>query len=231
MLPTEIPVTMQFWNWQTLESAGAGSCYDGGILEISTNGGSTWTYLPTTVMQTDPYDGPVSGLGGLEGWCGDPQDWLRSVVDLDAYAGQTVRFRFRLGTDVLGRAARAGTSTTSTSSRAFRRRPTSRSARTPGSATICAGDDAEYTVNVGAILGFTNPVDPDGERQPGRHDRRLLAQPGDTARLEPADHRQHRRRRRRQLRDHDQRHRVRQRGPLRPASRSRWSRARPRRRP
>lgn len=105
VLPSEPPVTLQFWNWQEIESS-TGGCYDGGVLEISTDAGASWTYLPTTVMQTDPYDGPVStsygnplGVLGLEAWCGDPQDWTRSVVDLDSYAGQTARFRFRMGTD------------------------------------------------------------------------------------------------------------------------------------
>ncbi|MFZ1391276.1 MAG: hypothetical protein WAS23_06790, partial [Dokdonella sp.] len=32
-------------------------------------------------------------------WCGDPQDWSRTIVDLDNRAGQTVQFRFRLATD------------------------------------------------------------------------------------------------------------------------------------
>ena len=55
-------------------------------------------------MRTDPYDGPIATsfnnpLGGEDAWCGDPQDWLRSVVDLDLYAGETARFRFRLATD------------------------------------------------------------------------------------------------------------------------------------
>jgi hypothetical protein len=91
-------LTLQFWNWQTMESSFSG-CWDGGVVEISTDGGATWTQLPTTVMLTDPYDGPVTGLSSLDGWCGDPQDWLNSVVNIDAYAGQTVRFRFRLGSD------------------------------------------------------------------------------------------------------------------------------------
>ena len=60
--------------------------------------------LPTADLLTDPYDGPVSTccsnpLQNLQAWCGDPQDWLNSVADIDAYAGQTVNFRFRLGTD------------------------------------------------------------------------------------------------------------------------------------
>ena len=38
-------------------------------------------------------------LGGRDAWCGDPQPYLNSIVDVSAYAGQTVQFRFRLGTD------------------------------------------------------------------------------------------------------------------------------------
>ncbi len=96
------PLTLQYWNHQTIEDS-IGGCYDGGILEISTNGGSSWTQLDAQLL-TDPYDGVVSSsygnpLAGLDAWCGDPQDWTRSVVDLDGYAGQTVQFRFRLGTD------------------------------------------------------------------------------------------------------------------------------------
>ena len=101
------PLSMQFWNYQDIESQGTDQlfgCWDGAIVEISTDGGSSWTYLPSTVMLTDPYDGAVDGsagnpLAGLNAWCGQPQDWLNSVVDVGAYAGQTVRFRFRLGTD------------------------------------------------------------------------------------------------------------------------------------
>ena len=101
--PEQTALTLQFWNYQELEDGGDG-CYDGGILEISTDGGSNWTYLPTSEMRTDPYDGPIDDgfsnpLIGFEAWCGDPQDWLRSVVDVDTYAGETVQFRFRLGTD------------------------------------------------------------------------------------------------------------------------------------
>jgi hypothetical protein len=108
-------------------------------------------------MQTDPYDGPVSGLGGLEGWCGDPQDWLRSVVDLDAYAGQSARFRFRLGTD--GSVSREGWYVDDVHVQScIPAAPDFMLSATPGSATICAGDDAEYAVNVGAISGFANPV-------------------------------------------------------------------------
>ncbi len=102
ILPSDtLPLTLQFWNWQEIEDRSSG-CYDGGILEISTDFGSNWTQLEAQLV-TDPYDGPVNDgsnpLGGLNAWCGDPQDWLESVVDLDDYAGETIRFRLRLGTD------------------------------------------------------------------------------------------------------------------------------------
>jgi uncharacterized membrane protein len=106
-LPTgQAPLTLQFWNYQSIESRSAGGCWDGAILEVSSNDGTTWNYVPTSQMLTDPYDGLIQSgysnpLAGFNGWCGDPQDWLNSIVDIDQYAGETVRFRFRLGTDSL----------------------------------------------------------------------------------------------------------------------------------
>jgi hypothetical protein len=103
-LPTgESPLTLKFWNRQVMEPR-SGGCYDGGILEVSTNGGSSWSQILDANLLTDPYDGPISAsysnpLANLRAWCGNPQDWLNSIVDVSAYAGQTVQFRFRVGTD------------------------------------------------------------------------------------------------------------------------------------
>jgi hypothetical protein len=156
VLPTQSPVTLQFWNWQEMEDKSSG-CWDGGILEISTDGGTNWSYLPTDVMQSDPYDGPVTGLDELDGWCGDPQDWLRSVVDLDAYAGQTARFRFRLGTD--GSVGREGWYIDDFYVQSCEDpTPDFSLDATPDSATICAGEDAAFGIDVGSANGFTNDV-------------------------------------------------------------------------
>ncbi|GAB4151824.1 MAG: hypothetical protein Fur0021_16040 [Candidatus Promineifilaceae bacterium] len=100
------PLSLRFWNYQAIDDGAAlldAGCRDGGILEISTNG-VFWTQLDAE-LQTDPYDGLVSDdwgnpLANRRAWCGDPQEWLDSIVSLDAYAGETVQFRFRLGTDV-----------------------------------------------------------------------------------------------------------------------------------
>jgi hypothetical protein len=103
-LPSEeAPLTLAFWNFQFIEHSTTGGCFDGALLEVSADDGATWTQI-TTGLLTDPYDGSISStygnpLSGLAAWCGDPQDWLNSAVELDAYAGQTIRLRFRLGTD------------------------------------------------------------------------------------------------------------------------------------
>ncbi|MGB4975818.1 MAG: hypothetical protein WBR35_03685, partial [Anaerolineae bacterium] len=99
------PVTLKFWNYQHIESSGATACYDGAIVEVSTDGGATWTQVPNASLLTDPYNGVVSGsfgnpLAGLQAWCSNPaQPYLNSIVDVTSYAGQTASFRMRLGTD------------------------------------------------------------------------------------------------------------------------------------
>jgi len=106
-LPTgALPLTLQYYNDQTIEDATGGNCWDAGILEISVDDGASWEQVADSQLLTDPYDGEVNNftsgpnpLAGLRGWCGDPQDWIRSIVDLSPWEGQTVRFRFRLGTD------------------------------------------------------------------------------------------------------------------------------------
>lgn len=105
-LPTNLsPLNLTFWNRQSLKAtAGGGSCQDGALVEVSTNGGASWAQVAGGKLLTDPYDGAISGsfgnpLGNRQGWCGDPQAYLDSIVDLSAYAGQTVQFRFNLGHD------------------------------------------------------------------------------------------------------------------------------------
>ncbi len=158
MLPSVAPVTLQFWNWQQMEEGWSNDCWDGGILEISTDGGSNWTYLPTGVMETDPYDGPVAGFDDeFDGWCGDPQDWLRSVVDLNAYAGETARFRFRLGTDSsVGREGWYVDDLRIQSCEVTGEDFTL--SALPATVTACQGSDANFTVGVGSAAGFTNDV-------------------------------------------------------------------------
>jgi uncharacterized repeat protein (TIGR01451 family) len=104
VLPSdEFPLALQFWNHQTIEDLSATACFDGALIDISTDGGTTWTQLDAELL-TDPYNGPISTgysnpRGGDNAWCGDPQDWLNSVVDLNAFAGQTIQLRFGMTSD------------------------------------------------------------------------------------------------------------------------------------
>jgi hypothetical protein len=99
----QLPLSLQFWNRQQMESS-SGGCFDGGLLEISTNGGSTWTQVTGAAILNRAYDGAVSTqysnpIGGMNAWCGNPRDWENYIIDLNAWAGQTVQFRWRVGTD------------------------------------------------------------------------------------------------------------------------------------
>jgi hypothetical protein len=79
--------------------------YDGGVLEISTNDGATWTDLGPSIT-AGGYTGtlvPGSALAGRSTWTGTSPGYpaLTPVtVNLGmAYAGQTVRIRFRCASD------------------------------------------------------------------------------------------------------------------------------------
>jgi hypothetical protein len=107
----ESPITLYFSNYQHFEDPNTdGRCWDAGIIEISTDGGTNWAQIPNSELLTDPYDNVIwndalgnnpitEDYGATQAWCANPQDWLISAVDLDAYAGQTVNFRWRIGTD------------------------------------------------------------------------------------------------------------------------------------
>ncbi len=102
----QVPATapkLVFWNVQEFEDpTGSGGCWDGGIIEVSTNNGASFTQLLNPVL-SDPYDGTLATgpnpLGGLPAWCSIAQPMSVTAVDLAAYAGQTIRVRFRLGSD------------------------------------------------------------------------------------------------------------------------------------
>lgn len=102
VLPTgEAPLTLSFYSDLNLEPRAAGGCWDGGMLQISTDNGTTWSQVANAAMLTDPYTG-AAGSGnpasGSQLWCGT-RPYKNAVVDLNSYAGQTVRLRFRTTTD------------------------------------------------------------------------------------------------------------------------------------
>ncbi len=100
----ENPVVLKFWHLPNLENSSSG-CWDGGILEVTTNAGATWTQVPNSALLVGPYVGTVSStysnpLAGLQAWCGPTsQPYMNTIADVTTWAGQTVQFRWRLGSD------------------------------------------------------------------------------------------------------------------------------------
>ncbi len=88
-----------FWHTFAFETF-----FDGGVIEISTNGGGSWVDLGPKITLGD-YDGTVTGftgnpLGDREAWTGGGLGLMTQVrVNLDSYPG-TVKIRFRFGSDV-----------------------------------------------------------------------------------------------------------------------------------
>lgn len=82
--------------------SGGSTRYDGAVVELSTDGGSTWTDIGSG------YTGVISTccsnpLGGRQGYTGESAGYpafVDQTIDLGAaYANQTVKIRFRIGED------------------------------------------------------------------------------------------------------------------------------------
>ena len=76
--------------------------WDFGFVQVSTDGGATWTSLPTadTTTDHDPDARPdIVAESGLPGFTGDSEGWPAETVDLGAYAGADGVDRFRYITD------------------------------------------------------------------------------------------------------------------------------------
>ncbi|MCB2211542.1 carboxypeptidase regulatory-like domain-containing protein [bacterium] len=82
---------MTYYHWFEYETG-----WDGYNVNISIDGGTTWTVL---VPEGDYPDDSVSGLGGEAGFTGTNGAWEMVTVPFAGYEGQEVVFGFRHGTD------------------------------------------------------------------------------------------------------------------------------------
>ena len=87
--------TLRFWTWFDIEKG-----WDYAYVEVSEDGGATWTILPGTHASRDDPLGNSYGPGytGKSGEGGAPQ-WEQESVDLTPYAGKKVLLRFEYITD------------------------------------------------------------------------------------------------------------------------------------
>jgi hypothetical protein len=108
----DIPDEARLYFWMQIQgevsSAYPDSAYDGGILEISADGGSfeqvtTISGYPKTFRWRTGSGSPATGpMPGQPCWADNPT-WVEEAVDLQPYVGQSVQFHFRFGSDASGR--------------------------------------------------------------------------------------------------------------------------------
>jgi len=98
-LPPARRATLDFWTWYSIEGD-----FDYGYVEVSTDGGQTWTTqaAPHTT-DTNPngqnYGHGYSGPSGHDPKSSATPAWTHERVDLSAYAGRQVLVRFEYITD------------------------------------------------------------------------------------------------------------------------------------
>jgi immune inhibitor A len=99
---------VRFWMWNNyVIEFDAGGVWDAGFVEVSTDGGSSWTQLvvydDTDTVVTTNLDGHnrLQDYGGLQNaLSGDTGgEWRHDYVDLTPYAGDTIQLRLRYATD------------------------------------------------------------------------------------------------------------------------------------
>ena len=93
---------LQFNHCYGFEVAGT-TFYDGGIIEYSTNGGTTWTNAGGMIVAGAAYGGEISSarnpLKGRNAFVGASYGYVTTQLDLASLADHSVRFRFRMGAD------------------------------------------------------------------------------------------------------------------------------------
>jgi Zn-dependent metalloprotease len=90
--------TLSFWHYFETDAT-----YDGGVVEISTDGGSSWQDLGPYMVQ-NPYNSNIyqgtSGIGDRKAFSGSSGGiFIQTVVNLTGFAGVTAKLRFRFGSD------------------------------------------------------------------------------------------------------------------------------------
>jgi immune inhibitor A len=91
------PIEFTFWTDYTIEEL-----WDYAFVEVSTDDGTSWVQLPDMdgITTNDDPNGRLVDFGGLQnGITGDSGGWIQLRFDLSAYAGSTIKLRFRYATD------------------------------------------------------------------------------------------------------------------------------------
>lgn len=101
-LPVGPNGTLRFKHFFDMESSDTpGQAFDGGQVQLSLDGGSSWQVItplggyPYVILQNPDSPFPISAPV----WSGQSGDFVTATFNLSAYAGQTVKVRWIMGTD------------------------------------------------------------------------------------------------------------------------------------
>lgn len=86
---------LRFWSHYNIETG-----WDKGEVQVSTDDGSTWQRLPLVYPTDSTHASDACGLPTGAYFTGDDATWTEYTASLSAWAGQAVRLRFLLSTDV-----------------------------------------------------------------------------------------------------------------------------------
>ena len=86
---------LSFWTWYDMEAQ-----WDYGFVQVSTDGGITWTSLPIDGTTSDIVDEGYPAIKpNMPGFTGNSGGWLSKTFDLKDYLGQSILLQFRYMTD------------------------------------------------------------------------------------------------------------------------------------
>lgn len=87
VIPSGIqPPTLSFWHYSDSQNT-----YDGGVVEITTNGGSTWTQLTPTGGYPVTMNAAAPSFLQPSAYSSSSGGWIRATFDLSSYIGNTIR--------------------------------------------------------------------------------------------------------------------------------------------
>jgi len=98
-LPSNHQVMLSFMHNYSTEAN-----YDGGVIEVSTNNGTSWTDLKSKwilngyPISMDPETGTV--LQGRDAFSGSSNGFIKTVANLSAFAGQNIKLRWLFSSDL-----------------------------------------------------------------------------------------------------------------------------------
>lgn len=104
-------VTLSFWHFYEFEVFSSGTWWDGGLLQVSTNGGQTWSDVTPSPGYQGTFTGsfsscsPKPDIAGHAGWSGviPGGAWVKVSVDVAAAQRvQSLRYRWLFGADANG---------------------------------------------------------------------------------------------------------------------------------